>query len=162
VVAIVAGLLGFVAARASAHPVHASSTQVQMSGDGQALAIAVRFFTDDLEAALSASGANVSLVTSAPADVDTALSHYLAERIQVGIDGRALVRGRVSGHERDGDATLVFLTVPLRAAPVQLVILQRALLERFDDQTNLVHARIGDKKRSALLRRGNDRAEFDF
>ena len=46
-VVMVAGLIGLVATRAGAHPIHASSTQVQWSGDKRALAITVRFFTDD-------------------------------------------------------------------------------------------------------------------
>ena len=147
-------------AREYAHPVHTSSTQVHVSGDRKSLAVTLRFFSDDLESALKASGEPVSLATSAKANVDSALSRYLGERVRFGVDGGAVMRGRLSGHDRDNDATLVFMHVPLPVVPARLEIVQRALLELFDDQTNLVHVRVDDKKRSALLRRGNDRAEF--
>jgi hypothetical protein len=119
-------------------------------------------FTDDLEDALRTGGSPVSISTGPSAAVDSALSGYLRERVQFGLDGRAAVPGRVTGHGQEGDATLVFLEVPLTAVPTRVSIVQRVLLDRFDDQTNLVHVRAGTVRRSALLRRGSERAEFSL
>ena len=143
-----------------AHPVHVSSTQVELSADERRLEVTVRIFTDDLEDALRAIGRPVAVTTSPAADVDSALSAYLGERLQFGLDGRAAVRGRQIGHRREDDATLIFIEVPLTTVPTRVAIIQRVMMERFDDQTNLLHLRFGAKKRSALLRRGTERAEF--
>lgn len=142
------------------HPVHASSTQVELSQDGRRLDVRVRAFTDDLETALEATGRPVALHTTTPAVVDSALSAYFADRLQFGLDGAAPVRGRLVSHTQDADATIVSFEVPLRTKPVRITIVQRVLLEQFEDQTNLLHLRYGTMKRSALLRRGNERAEF--
>jgi hypothetical protein len=142
------------------HPVHVSSTQVDLSRDGRSLEVTVRLFTDDLEEALKATGRPVSVHKAPSAVVDSALSAYVGERVQFGLDGAALARGRLIGHEQEDDATLVFVEVPLRTKPVRIAIAQRVLLEQYDDQTNLLHLRFGTVKRSALLRRGNERAEF--
>lgn len=144
----------------SAHPVHVSSTQVDLSRDGQSLEVTVRLFTDDLEDALKVAGRPVSVLKASRAAVDSALSGYLGDRLQFGLDGAAPVHGRLIGHEQEDDATLAFVEVPLRTKPVRITIVQRAMLELFDDQTNLLHLRFGSIRRSALLRRGNERAEF--
>ena len=143
-----------------AHPVHVSSTQVDLSRDRRSLEVTVRLFTDDLEEALKAIGRPVAVNTAPAATVDSALSAYLGERLQFALDGRTAVRGRLVGHEREDDATLVYVEVPLTSLPTRMAIVQRVMLELYDDQTNLLHLRFGDKKRSALLRRGNERAEF--
>lgn len=145
---------------ARAHPVHVSSTQVDLSRDGQSLEVTVRLFTDDLEEALKAAGRPLSVPKASRADVDSALSGYLGDRLQFGLDGAAPMRGRLIGHEQEDDATLAFVEVPLRTKPTRITIVQRVMLDLFDDQTNLLHLRFGTLKRSALLRRGNERAEF--
>jgi len=145
-----------------AHPVHASSTQVDVSQNHRVLDIAVRMFTDDLEAGLARAGYPVSLLKSPPFVVDSALSVYLGQRLRIGIDGGPLAAARLNSHRQDEDATLVFLQVTLRATPGRISIEQRVMLDQFEDQTNLVHMRFDTMKRSALLRRGNERADFEF
>jgi len=144
------------------HPVHASSTQVDVSQNHRRLDIAVRMFTDDLEAALAKAGRPVSLQRSDSFDVDSALSRYLGQRLLIGVDGGTPTRARVTQYRQDEDATLVFLEFDLRATPGRITIEQRVMLDQFDDQTNLIHVRFDTMKRSALLRRGNERAEFEF
>ena len=95
------------------HPVHASNTQVELSGDKRRFTVTIRMFTDDLEDALRAGGFPVRILPGASAAVDSALSVYLRERVQFGLDGRAAVPGRVTGYARAEDATLVFVEEPL-------------------------------------------------
>lgn len=142
------------------HPVHVSSTQVDLSRDERSLEVTIRIFTDDLEEALKAAGTPVLVGKSPAAAVDSALSRYLRAHVQFELDARGLVPLRMVGHEREEEATLVFLDVALAAVPSRMAVAQRVLLDRFDDQTNLLHVRFGTKKRSALLRRGNERADF--
>ena len=146
----------------AAHPVHASNTQVDVSQNHRRLDIAVRMFTDDLEVALARAGRPVSVLRSDPFEVDSALSAYLGQRLLIGIDGGPLTRARGTQHRQDEDATLVFLQLDLRATPGRITIEQRVMLDQFDDQTNLVHVRFDTMRRSALIRRGNERAEFEF
>lgn len=142
------------------HPVHASTTQVELSGDERRLTVTVRLFTDDLEEALRAMGRPVVIATDPAATVDSALAAFLRERLDFSLDGRPSTPGRVTGHRREAEATVVMVEVPLTTLPNHIAIVQRVFFERFDDQVNLIHVRFGSKKRSALLRRGTERAEF--
>lgn len=142
------------------HPIHVSRTQVDLSRDERTLEVTIRTFTDDLEAALRSINWPVSIEKGPAGQVDSALSAYLRDRVQVGLDGRTAVSGRVVGHQREEDATVVSVAIPLASVPTRVRVTQRVLLERFDDQTNLLHLRIGTMRRSALLRRGIESAEF--
>lgn len=145
---------------AGAHPLHMTNTQVELSRDQRKLAVTVRIFTDDLETALKRVGHSVVIGTSPAALVDSALSAYLGERLQFSLDQRPTVRGKLTGHKRETEATVISLEVSVAAAPSRLVIVQQVMIELFADQSNLVYVRIGDKKRSAILNRGSTRAEF--
>jgi hypothetical protein len=156
----VVGAVGAVRTAAGTHPVHVSSTQIELSGDKRRLTVTVRLFTDDLEDALQAIGHPVIIATGPAATVDSALAAFLRERLQFSLDGRPGLPGRITGHRRDPEATLVTAEVPLTTLPSRIAIVQRVFLDRFDDQVNLIHLRFGTRKRSALLRRGTERAEF--
>lgn len=142
------------------HPVHMSSTQIELSGDERRLTVTVRLFTDDLENALRAIGHPAIVATGPAAAVDSALATFLRDRLQFSLDGGPSTHGRITGHQRDTEATLVTVEVPLTSLPSRIAIVQRVFFDRFDDQVNLIHVRFGSKKRSALLRRGTERAEF--
>ncbi len=142
------------------HPVHVSSTQIELSGDERRLNVTVRLFTDDLEDALRAFGHPVAIATSPVAAVDSALSAFLRAHLSLSLDGRPPTSGRVTGHRQDPEATTVTFEVPLRTVPGTIAVVQRVFFDRFDDQVNLIHLRFGSKKRSALLRGGLARAEF--
>lgn len=152
--------LGSASAVAHAHPLHMSNTQVELSRDQRKLTVTVRIFTDDLETALKGIGHSVVIGGSPAALVDSALSAYLGERLRFSVDHKPMVRGKLTGHKRETEATVILLDVPVAAVPSRLAIEQHAMMELFVDQTNLVYARIGDKKRSALLKRGSTRADF--
>jgi hypothetical protein len=144
------------------HPVHISSTQIDLSGNARSLEVSVRIFTDDLEEALfAASNRRVRFGTTPPAAMDSVLGVYLASRLKFMPDGRT-ANARLLGHEREADAVLAFIEVPVTRAPARLEIENTILLELFSDQSNIVHATVGTKKRNALLRRGEERASLNF
>lgn len=145
------------------HPVHVSNTDVELSRDGKLLEITVRIFTDDLEEAMTPSGAAPVRLDRAPkARVDSLLQRYVREQMRIDVPGNDAVRLRLIGHEQRDDATQLYVEAPVTAPPTRLRIEQRVLLARHEDQTNLVHVRIGGTRRSALLRRGQDGADFTF
>jgi hypothetical protein len=144
------------------HPVHISTTQVALSADARQLVITVRVFTDDLEAGLGRDGKPAALRSASPTAVDSVLSAYLLDRVQLAIDGRAVMRPRFDGHVREAETMLCRLSLPTASIPTRLGVVQRVLVDTFDDQTNMVHVQLGAKSRSALLKQGNARADFTF
>lgn len=145
------------------HPVHVSNTDVELARDGRSLEITVRMFSDDLEEAMVTPGAPPARFGSAPAQVlDSLVSAYLRDRLRIGVDDGMPRVPRLLGHERDGDAMRVYLELAVTAQPRRVRLQQRVFLDRFADQTNLVHVHIGVTRRSALLRRGQDQADLTF
>ena len=145
------------------HPVHISNTNVELARDSRSLEITVRMFSDDLEEAIVMRGAPPARFGTAPAPLlDSLLSVYLRDRLRIGTDDGMPHVPRLLGHERDGDAIRVYLELAVTAPPRRVRLQQRVFLDRFDDQTNLVHVRIGATRRSALLRRGQDQADLAF
>ena len=146
------------------HPVHVSNTDVDLSRDGRTLEITVRIFTDDLEEAITPPGQAVTarFGTTPPPVLDSLLRRYLRDRLRITLEEFTAAAPTLLGHERADDATQIFLELPVAARPTRVRVLQRVLLDRYDDQTNLVHVTVGTAKRSALLRRGQDEAEWRF
>jgi hypothetical protein len=144
------------------HPVHVTSTRIELARDGRSLEVTVRLFTDDLEEALfKAESRRVRFGTTPSAVLDSVVDRYVGARLRLMTDG-APAPGRLLGHERDEDAVIVYVEVPVRSAPRRLEVSNQLLLEMFHDQTNLVHATVAGQRRSALLRRGEERALLTF
>jgi hypothetical protein len=150
------------AAAARPHPVHISSTQIDLAKNSRSLEISVRMFTDDLEEALHATSTRRVRFGATPAGtLDTLVASYLAKKLKLWINGSPAA-GRLLGHERDADAVLAFIEVPVTGAPKRVDIENLVMFELFSDQSNIVHVKIGDIKRNALLRRGEERAALKF
>lgn len=144
------------------HPVHVSSTQIDLATDQRSLEVTIRVFTDDLESALKQQGRPVTIAGTARGAVDSALAAYVLPRVTFAANGTPPRRAQFVGYERDEDATLVFIEVPVPAGLRALQVTQPLLLELFDDQVNLLHLRAGTIKRSALIRRGAERGVFQW
>ncbi|HYW49927.1 MAG TPA: DUF6702 family protein [Gemmatimonadaceae bacterium] len=148
---------------AARHPIHVSNTDVDLSRDGRSLEVTVRIFSDDLEEAITPAGAATMRFGTSPAPViDSLLLRYLVAHVRIGSTASNVLPMRLVGHEQRDGATQAYLEFALSSAPVRLHIEQSVLLDRYDDQTNLVHVTVGGVKRSALLRRGHEQADFTF
>jgi hypothetical protein len=140
---------------APAHPIHLSSTRIDVVD--RTLEVVVRAFTDDLEEAM-ASEATVRRrfptgVAATDAALDSAVSRHLQSRLVVSGDGGP-VRLRYVGWQRVDDAIETFFEARLDRVPGEVTVEQRLLLDRFDDQQNLVFVHWGSVRRSAVLRPG--------
>jgi hypothetical protein len=138
------------------HPLHLSTTRLDLGADGRTVEVQVRAFTDDLEEAIAAEGGVLRRFGgSGPTAValDSALARHLRARLVIVADGAPLTL-RYVGHERVDDAVEGYLEGTLPAPAAQLEITQRLLLDRFDDQQNLVFVVRGSARRSGLVRPG--------
>ena len=144
------------------HPVHISSTQIDLADNERSLEVSVRMFTDDLEEALyAASSRRVRFGSTNVRTLDTLLGAYVTARLRVSPDGREAT-AKLLGHEREADAVLAFIEVPVNSVPLRVDVQSTLLLELFSDQSNIVHAKVNGRKRNALLRRGEERVSLSF
>lgn len=136
----------FVAALAAAavieaHPIHASLAEVEFRPEPDRLEIALRLFTDDAEATMSAqTGKKMRLDATPAAELDRALLALVRTAFVVkSKTGAAQTLTWVGRELKDGDQHLwVYLTCPLPGGVAGAVFANRVLRDTFSDQLNSV------------------------
>ena len=118
----------------AAHNLHV--TYGRMAVEGGVAVLVVRFFRDDLEAALRRGGLPANVPVGATPAVERVFTAYLNRHLTVQADRRTLV-GRVVGSGEDGE--MWFYRVEYRApAPIRALALRnRLLFDVYDDQKHL-------------------------
>lgn len=122
------------------HAYHVSLAQIAYNADTHALEIAVKIFTDDLEATLEALGAP-RLQLNSPrehAEAQDLIARYLGNRLTWTVND-APQTAKYIGREYEDDATWCYLEILDIPAFRSITIDNKILMERFEDQRNLVH-----------------------
>lgn len=126
-------------AGAVAHDLHVSYGNAAV--EGRVLAVRIRFFRDDLEAALARHAARPAFRMSAAPEVEAAFLSYLRARFAVETEGRTLEPTVVGSGEDELDREPVWWYAVQFEAPSPLTafrVRNTLLTELFDDQTNIV------------------------
>jgi len=121
------------------HDLHVSYGNAAV--EGNVLAVRIRFFRDDLEAALARHVRRGSFRLSSEPVVDAAFLGYLRGRFSVEVGGRALEPRLVGSGEDELDREPVWWYAVQFEAPSTLAtfrVRDTLLTELFDDQTNIV------------------------
>ena len=131
----------------------------------RAFQITTRIFTDDLEAVLlERYGIKTELATEKEAPLaDELIEKYLKTKLVVTINGSA-VPYTYLGKEYDTDITIGYLEIPdIDLASLKQVQIQNEVLtDLFEEQQNIVHLKIGDKKKSFILVRENNKGMLNL
>jgi hypothetical protein len=122
------------------HDFHVSITQIEHSSKSGRLEMAVKVFTDDLEAAIQPIGLpTLHLATPQEhAESPTLIQKYLQQHVILRVDGKA-VQMTYLGKEKESDATWCFLESLPMDEPQRLEVTNSLLLSLFEDQVNIVH-----------------------
>lgn len=137
-VALAAGLT------ARAHPIHAGYAEADFRPASGELEIALRLFTDDAEAALSAqAGKKVVAGSTASPELDALLFDLVRTAFVVKTSAGAAQTLTWRGRElRDRDQHLwIYCTCPLPGGPAGACVANRVLRAVFPDQLNSVLVR---------------------
>jgi hypothetical protein len=161
VAALLFSLSGRPAASPTAvHPLHLSTTRLDVTGNGLALEIQLRAFTDDLEEAMAAEfGVMRRIGQGRAADVDSAISRHVRRRLLIAADQQALPLTWV-GCEPIDDAVECYFTTRVPTGAAALTVDQRLLLDRFSDQQNLLFLHRGAQRQSGIQRVGSAGGRF--
>jgi len=157
-------VIGFFLLTGFAHKFYVSITEVTHNAENASLEIAVKLFTDDLEAALEA-GTTTKLWIGDPdreaPETDSLLARYFEERLTIEVNGE-IQKANMLGKELEADVTWCYLEINNIPTIDKLNISNRLLTEISDEQKNIVHVYVGDKEKSLLLRRGKMSGEVTF
>ena len=146
--------------RSERHDFHVSITQIDHNAQAGTLEMAVKIFVDDLEGSIAALGGGKLHLGEAgqAANADSILFAYLENRLQVTLNEKPQKMSWV-GDEIEADAVWCFLEIGQIKHVSSIEITNRILLERFDDQANVVHVQANGQSKSLYLNAGhlNDR-----
>lgn len=157
-------VIGFFLLTGFAHKFYVSIMEVTHNTENASLEIAVKLFTDDLEAALEA-GTTTKLWVGDPdreaPETDSLLARYFEQRLTIEVNGKTQ-KASMLGKELEADVTWCYLEINNIPTIDKLNISNHLLTEISDEQKNIVHVYVGDKEKSLLLRRGKMSGEVTF
>lgn len=139
-----------------AHKFYVSVTQIQYSEKEGTLQVTTRIFIDDLEAVLlERYGVKTSLATESEAEfANEYIAKYLQRKMVFSVNG-SVVPYTFLGKEYETDIAICYIEIPV--GPLedieQIEIQNEVLMDLFEDQQNVVHFRIADKRSSYVLLR---------
>ncbi|GAB3834980.1 hypothetical protein GCM10028821_30530 [Hymenobacter jeollabukensis] len=146
-----------------AHAYHASVMEARVNAKTQQLEVALKIFSDDLEAALSAGQPrHLSLADVPAAQLTPLLAGYLRRTVTIGTKPGEALPITYAGQQVEKDAHWLYFSVKLPASARSLTLRHRLLMEQFPDQMNIVNLEAGGKKQSALFREGNEEQRLSW
>lgn len=150
-----------------AHDFHVSRTRVIYAAGQGELQVTMHVFIDDLEEALRLRGIEgLRLGTARESEAaDEQLVAYLRDRFSLAVNEQAVEYSFVGKElSEDLQAFYIYLLVEDVAAPRRLWVRQRALMEVYDDQQNIVQLQGPEGRRgNFIFHRGyqQDTASFE-
>ena len=148
-----------------AHKFYVSVTNIQYSEKEETLQITTRIFIDDLEAVLlERYGVKTSLATDNEIkDANAYIEKYLNRKMVFKVNGQH-VPYTFLGKEYDTDIAICYLELPVGplSGISSLEIQNEVLTDMFEEQQNVVHFRIVDKRKSFVLLRESNKGMLNL
>jgi len=143
-----------------AHKFYVSVTNVGDSEKDNAIQITSRIFIDDLEAVLKERyDHDTKLIAGEESDiVNEYIEKYLRTKFVVEIDNEQK-EYQLLGKKYDNDLVIFYLEIAeIDLVELQAITIQNEVLtDLYDEQQNILHFKINDKKKSFVLVRDNTR-----
>lgn len=137
-----------------AHKFYVSVTNVGYSEKDTAIQITTRIFIDDFEAVLKERyDIEAKLATDNEAQIASEyIEKYIRAKFKVEVDG-AIQNYSFLGKKYDNDLVICYIEVlDIDLAKIQSISVQNEILtDLYDEQQNIVHFKINDKKKSFVL-----------
>ena len=144
----------FIGSFLMAHPFHVSVCDVEYNPSTQSYEITHKIFLDDLELTLNnAYDLRLDLLADPdPEKLDPILRKYISSNFKIMSEGKALTINHL-GSEIEEDVLRYYMEIEDVDSKSEIFIINKILLETYDDQKNLVHWREGEDVFSILLSR---------
>jgi len=136
----------------SKHPLHVSTTEVNINAKDKTLEVSTRIFSDDFEAILvklykqktDLSNANLK------AQMDALVKKYLLSHLQIKANGKVVALNYI-GFEIDHEATNIYLEAEKVTPPKAVEVNSTVLYDMFDDQMSIIHVVKGANRKSSKV-----------
>ncbi|WP_456865270.1 DUF6702 family protein [Galbibacter sp. BG1] len=143
------------------HKFYVSVTDVNYAEEDQAIQVISRYFIDDMEKLFKERyGINAALKTKKELkNIDFYIEKYLHDKFIISIDGEE-VEWNFIGKEYDVDVMKCYLEIPkVKLKRIESIGIQSSVLfDIYPEQQNVVHITAGERKKSFMLIKQNDKA----
>ncbi len=149
--------------RGVAHPFYVSICSIDHNAKTKSLEITFKVFTEDLESAVEAQGAErlrLGSENESPKS-DQYIQTYLKKRVTIQVDGDTMAFSYV-GKEIETDETWCYAEVASVPSVSKLTIRNSLLMERFEAQQNIVHVKVRGKQKSLVLWKDKREGSVEF
>lgn len=160
---LVAALIPICLATTSAHKFYVSITKVEYAAEDQALQLISKIFVDDLEVTLSERyGREISLGTNKETATDLELlKKYFLQKFSVEVNGQSAPLIYL-GQEYENDTVKIYIEIEEVASITSLEFENSVLLDKFEEQQNIIHTKVFKKRRSLVLDKDNPKGLLNF
>jgi hypothetical protein len=145
------------------HPFYVSVTEINHNAKEKTLEISCKLFLEDTEKALQKQlGVPVELTN--PKDLKKAqqqVSDYVKRHLIIKADGKAVILEFI-GYEVEGASLWSYYQVKNISSVHKLDISNNLLYEMYDSQISIVHAQVGDNKKSTRATNPETNMSFEF
>lgn len=153
----------FSALIAFAHPFYVSITSVDFNPSKKRVEVSCRLFYDDLEVALKNQlGQHIDVIhPKNKAAADSAISKYIRQNFKINVNNQPR-NLRYVGYEIEEDVAWCYLEVSDVPAISKLDIVNQLLFKDFKNQSNIMHIKVNNTKKSTKLDNPKRTASFTF
>jgi hypothetical protein len=137
--------------RLSTHAFHTSITEMRYNSKQKSFEISLRVFTDDLEKTLSLNNQNKKFVIENTDKNDLFIEQYVRKHFVITTPKNQRSIYQYVGKEKEGDATWIYLEMPVNEPIKGSKIQNSVLMDSFEDQTNIVNIFVNNEKKSYLF-----------
>jgi hypothetical protein len=145
------------------HPMHISVTDIEYDEKEKSLEIMSRVFMDDLEVALRErfKAPELDVLSPKGRTLDDMMREYFSEKFTISLD-RKLQKINYLGHEADGDSFVFYIEVTSVRKWKDIEVTSSILMEKFDDQSNMVHVTVRGDVKSLRLKKDTPTGKLSF
>jgi hypothetical protein len=145
------------------HPFHVSVVEIEHNAGDKTLEISCKIFTDDFETILAKNYKSKVDLINPPnkAAMDTLVKKYILSHLSVRANGKQLILNYL-GFENESEAAYGYIEVENLPAVSKLEITNSILFDKFDDQVNIMHVKVGGNRKSTKLNYPDREASFSF
>lgn len=156
-------LLISLSAFTSIHKFYVSVTQVDYNKDQQSLQIISRIFIDDIEDLLQERyDTTLSLGRKKESKaVNNYLKKYFDKKLTFSVNGEK-VSFKFLGKEYEDDLLICYLEIENITLLDELEVTNQILIDLYEEQQNIIHAKKGKERKSLILEKGNATGMLKF
>ncbi len=153
----------FTAFIAFAHPFYVSISSVDFNPSKKRIEVSCRLFYDDLEVALKNQlGQHIDVIhPKNKAAADSAISKYIRQNFKININNH-LRNLQYVGYEIEEDVAWCYFEVSDVNSISKLDIVNQLLFQDFKNQSNIMHIKVNNVKKSTKLDNPKRTASFNF